>query len=810
MASNYDDVLRQLQLGGLIVEELRVGTPKPVRCRIEGDKEKRGWYQLHEIMTSKGDALIVGSFGVWRGQNNGVTKIEVRKTEFSSEQRELIRERIKEDRRRADAMAKFDAAKAAARAQAAWLKCSNEGESEYLSRKGVGAYGVRFSPSGALVIPMTDTSGVIHGLQVIRSRKEAAEHNLPEKQYWPAGLSKKGTFHLIGTPTWIVLIAEGYATGASLYAATGLPVAIAWDAGNLGEVARELRHRYRSAKILICADDDNFAKCDARETVCRARIVLTDNYRQCSHCGHDHNRVNTGVFTSSTVAVAVAGSFVMPRFADEQRRRQQFIDRGIKLTDFNDLHLAEGLHVVRVQIETRLSELSWRPPAHGSARTTPHAGEGAEKLRPIDSLNELLDNFALVRKMNGTVFDYRHRDLMSLTDMRDLCVTPELHRLWRDHHDRIIVYDYEVGFDPSEKDERITCNLWKGWPRQPVAGKCDLILQLLHHMCSADQNSTDLYNWILRWCAYPLVHHGAKMKSCVVVCGPQGAGKNMFFEDGIASIYGKEYSRVIDQDAMEDKFNDWASRKLLLIADEVLSEQKYHLKNKLKRFITGDTIRINPKNMSAYDERNHVNMVFLSNEKMPVVLEEDDRRHAVLRTPPALSMDFYIACADELKNGGVAALHHYLLTQVDLAGFTEHTRPPWTEAKIKLIDLSRDSTSRFFFELCDGDIAGVESMPCLTRHLYELYGTWCVRTGNRRAPMHQLIATIEQKHAIKVDRMRYLDEFAVEKQHTVAMIGGLPKIECPIGKDPKAWLGESVARFAKMVEDEKNRRADAA
>ena len=39
-------------------------------------------------------------------------------------------------------------------------------------------------------------------------------------------------FFQIGTPQHVVLVAEGYATGASLHAATGLPVAIAFDANN--------------------------------------------------------------------------------------------------------------------------------------------------------------------------------------------------------------------------------------------------------------------------------------------------------------------------------------------------------------------------------------------------------------------------------------------------------------------------------------------------------------------------------------------------------------------------------------------------
>lgn len=78
------------------------------------------------------------------------------------------------------------------------------------------------------------------------------------------------------------------------------------------------------------------------------------------------------------------------------------------------------------------------------------------------------------------------------------------------------------------------------------------------------------------------------------------------------------------------------------VADEVVARTEvYHLKNKLKALITGDRIRINPKNIQAYEEDNHANLVALSNEAMPVVLEEDDRRHAMIWTPEKLTEDFY-------------------------------------------------------------------------------------------------------------------------------------------------------------------------
>ena len=146
------------------------------------------------------------------------------------------------------------------------------------------------------------------------------------------------------------------------------------------------------------------------------------------------------------------------------------------------------------------------------------------------------------------------------------------------------------------------------------------------------------------------------------------------------AIYG-EYGRIVDQAAVEDKFNDWASRKLFLIADEVVARMElYHTKNKLKSLITGEWIRINPKNIGAYDERNHVNLVFLSNETQPLVLERDDRRYTVIWTPAKLTRDFYQEVLDEIRAGGIAALHDYLLN-IPLGDFGTGTEPPMTKAK---------------------------------------------------------------------------------------------------------------------------------
>lgn len=791
MAANHDDVLLQLQEFGLEVDHLKIG--RMVRCSVKDDREKRGWYVLHELVGIGGDTLVVGSYGSWSGTNNNAQKVSIRKSEFSREQLASMQRRMAEDRKRAEQARAHEAARAAATAAKVWAKCSPTGDAEYLRRKGVGAHGIRFSPSGAVVLPLLDTAGQIHGLQVIRTAAEARKNGRPAKEFWPPGVAKKGHFHLIGIPIHIVLVAEGYATAASLHEATGLPIAVAYDAGNLLPVCAELHKRYKTAKILICADDDTGQKCN----VCGHRVWLATDPVNCPACGKPHGAQNAGVSTASSAAVEVGGAWMQPRFLDEAGRRATFEAKGDKLTDFNDLHALEGLHVVRHQIEARISELGWRV-GNAAARHNSSGGGSAGALRPIESVDELLERYALVYGNGGMLFDRQEHTLVSLSDMRDVCSKREIHRAWSEHPDRAIVRVREVGFDPGGEDPNITCNLWAGWPTQPVAGKCQQLLDLLRHMCAEDRNQEQLYQWVLRWLAYPIQHPGAKMKTTLVIHGPQGTGKNMFFE-AIMDIYGP-YGRVIDQAAIEDKFNDWASRKLFLIADEVLARSDvFHVKNRLKSFITGDWLRINPKNMAAYDERNHVNMVFLSNESMPVVIEEDDRRHTVIWTPKQLDAAFYDGVKAELANGGVSALHDYLLN-VDLGDFGPATKPPVTDAKDELISLSLDSTSAFYYDLVNEDIPGVAPAPALSQDLYDLYKSWCHRTGARMAPMKKLLNAWQRKHRVATSRKRYLADGTIKGPHTVVMLYSHKR---PDEQAETTWLGDRIAAFKAALADYK-------
>ncbi len=798
MATNYDDVVSQLTASGLLIDRLIVG--KMTRCKVEGDRERRGWYSLHEVTLAGGDQVLVGSYGIWYGDDNGARKIELTRQALSDEQKAALKTRLREDRKRAEQARVAEAARASERADAAWRKCAITGDSDYLTRKAIGAHGVRYSPSGALVVPMCDAGGRVKGLQFILSRAAHADRikrTGRDKEYWPAGMDKRGAYHLIGgTPTWLVLVAEGYATAASAYEATGIPVAAAFDAGNLQPVAEALHKRYPRAKILLLGDDDRYGKC--RE--CKAPVKVAEPI--CPGCGKEHRCTNAGADRAAAAALAVGGSSTLPLFADDDARWAAFRDRGVKLTDYNDLHAESGLLTVRTQIEDKLRYLSWAPPTAAPAK--PQGGGERDALRPIDSLDELLERYALVYAQKGTVFDREEHCLLALSDMRDACISRELHRRWAEHPGRQIVRVREVGFDPGGEDPEVTCNLWDKWPTSPREGSCERLLEVLRYMCGNEGgNAQHLYEWVLNWLAYPIQHPGAKMKSTVVIHGPQGTGKNLFFEC-IMAIYG-QYGRVIDQSAIEDKFNDWSSRKLFLIADEVVARSDlYHVKNKLKAFITGDWIRINPKNYAAYDERNHVNLVFLSNEVMPVVLEKDDRRHAIIWTPPKLSQAFYSEVRAEIKAGGIAALHHYLLNR-PLGQFEAGTEPPMTQAKADLIELSKDSITRFADAWAANEIDGLPPMPAITEDLFAGYRVWSGRQGvSKPASLPTMIGTIGKRPGYRKGRHLFLDG-QIKRQGVFIFPPGDHR-PGP-AEHESVWLGRHAEAFRNAVSDYRGRYA---
>lgn len=171
-----------------------------------------------------------------------------RETPFSQAERDAFKRQIAEAKKQREADEKARHAQAATKAAEIWQAATPDPDDfPYLVSKGIKANGARLH-NGALVIALRD-GNEIHSLQFINADGG--------KKFLPGG-RVTGCYFSIGTMKGAVAlcIAEGFATGASIHEATGYPVAVAFNAGNLEPVAKALRAKFPDLRLIVCADDD--------------------------------------------------------------------------------------------------------------------------------------------------------------------------------------------------------------------------------------------------------------------------------------------------------------------------------------------------------------------------------------------------------------------------------------------------------------------------------------------------------------------------------------------------------------------------
>ena len=260
-------------------------------------RDDAGWYVLF------GDEFSVGSFGCWRGGISQTWRVKG-DHKLSPREQTVHRERkasIKRVRQAEDAKCKAEAQKNAVEI---WRTSEPATDDHpYLVRKGVKAHGLRVLGDGRLVVPMFE-GAELHSLQFISAAG---------KKKFLTGGRVRGCYFPIGQPDGIQCLAEGFATAATIYEATGHAVAVAFSASGLPLVARLLRAKYPDLQLIICADDDT--KKDGS---------------------------NPGMTAAQEAAREVDGPLAVPDFGDDWQ---------VGASDFNDLAQQSGLEAVRICIE---------------------------------------------------------------------------------------------------------------------------------------------------------------------------------------------------------------------------------------------------------------------------------------------------------------------------------------------------------------------------------------------------------------------------------------------------------------------------
>lgn len=790
--ANRDDAIRQM---------LAMGMPDfpPGHPIVDGKiwrygPKKKACYKLYEFRLRNGQYVVGGWFRIWGDLD--VTKIQIDWKGITDEERERharerqvteARERNKEAERAADA---------ASRGRKQWdsgRTAKPENIETYLDRKGVAhTKGLRYFADGTVLVPMirydiTEAQEQATGYTGPRRLLGLQKISPDGKKLFNKGLAKEGAACRLGGAPKMgepIGLTEGLATGLSLRMGVDeqLAVFVAFDAGNLIHVARILRKLYPNNPILIFADDDAYLTASMNkllrenygleETV---SVPMTD-WKFKGSVLQDGKRVPVelvvsceGVIDSDGVAGIVGAvrhgerlytftrenagrkyalraaheignaEVIYPAFSD---RKLHADPEGAKLTDFNDLHQAEGLDVIRKQLVPDLDRIkvtaqvrSFVVAEMGKVRKAARSGGGNGDKQPPRKPGEGFDwdrffnRYTLIYPTD-TLWDAQLREIVKLNAVK-IAFTEPIVNWWLSDKDRRMVNLDQLVFEPGQEVKPPAINLFRGMPlKASTKGSCVKLRELLQYLCGEQgRDQAPVTDWVFKWLAYPLQHVGAKMQTAIVMHGAEGTGKNLFF-GAVREIYG-EYGTLITQTELEDRFNGWLSRRLFVIANEVISraELRHHV-GRLKNMVTEPVLPIREMWSPIRYESNHAQLVFLTNELQALFLAPGDRRYMVIRTPAAASPRFYSDVADEIAEGGIEAFYAYLL-EYPLGDFAEHTKPIATAAKEDLIEMGLSSVQFFQQQLHEGLLHPLTYASCLSTDLYRAYTAFCARTGER-------------------------------------------------------------------------------
>lgn len=301
------DFLRHLQSAGFVLKQITPGRIVRVPDALDKAHKQSAWYIYHEHAFDHG-RLGVAVYGSFHGNPDRETWSSKTISAFTGDERAEYNHAI-EMAKAAEERLRIETQNAAAeKAEKIWMAASPDGESAYCLRKKVLIHdGARHDPdSGDLIIPMVHGENLF-SIQRIKNEGEfiVSGKSIGNKKFLTGGRTKGCYFKIDGDPG-MVCIAEGYATGSSIYQATGATVYVCFNAGNIYEVGSYVKNRHPESRIIICADND----------------ITTPG--------------NPGITKATQAGVGLGFEIKYPENGG----------------DFNDLHCANGLNAVKAVLST--------------------------------------------------------------------------------------------------------------------------------------------------------------------------------------------------------------------------------------------------------------------------------------------------------------------------------------------------------------------------------------------------------------------------------------------------------------------------
>lgn len=329
-----------LESNGLIIDGLPIMDGKLRRVAVLGDKGRQTSGAYIGYLDGRPAGFIQNfKAGIklnWVSDTKEYTHIPINRKEIQKRKQEQEDELLALWEKSAKILSSEYSEAKWAYSQNPYLKSKGFEENFYLKQ----------DKRGNLLIPLRDINSKLWSVQRIFSNGDKIIGM--SKADNPEGLNvrKKGLFSLIGASPFALskldafYIAEGFATSASIFKATGKPCIMCIDAGNMKEVVSSLSKAFPNKEIVLFADNDRKNK-NANVGLKSAILSATNQTIE--------NNLNQEIDLQTICLIAKDFkniSVVAPRFSEDE------IKQG--WSDYNDIHKHKGLESLKSLIAKQL------------------------------------------------------------------------------------------------------------------------------------------------------------------------------------------------------------------------------------------------------------------------------------------------------------------------------------------------------------------------------------------------------------------------------------------------------------------------
>jgi hypothetical protein len=230
---------------------------------------------------------------------------------------------------------------------------------------------------------------------------------------------------------------------------------------------------------------------------------------------------------------------------------------------------------------------------------------------------------------------------------------------------------------------------------QPCSKPTPIIDKVIEHVVGPD-NVRHFINWL----AYVIQTKKASGTSWVFH-GSQGTGKGILFHHILRPMMGRTNAVQMRTANFEDNYNGFLENTLLVNVDEVdvpESRREKTIMADLKNYMTEKTISIRKMYSNVYEVENHLNFIFSSNKRNPVIVEMTDRRFNIADYQPH-PLNISNEEIDEIPNELQSFMHHMLVYP---ANEKQAQTATITQAKVEMQALSETSVDEIANALIHG------------------------------------------------------------------------------------------------------------